>query len=371
MEIKNIEMISFRNHEKTNISFHSGLTVIWGKNGSGKTSILEAIHGLSIGKSFKTNNKKELIKEGSASFFLKGIFKNEQEETNTVSFSQNILGNKKIKINEKEILKRKEMLGINNVVVFSPEENEIIKGPPLERRSFFNKVFSICSPKYLEILLSYNKILKQRNAVLKQQKNDKKKKRELYSWNEAISIYGQKLWFERNEQIKTFKNIFKKTTKAFDKKINIKIKSKKQNFTTKQILEKLIKNEEKDRQRGYTSFGPHKDDFVFLWNNKQIRKHGSQGENKLFLALLKITEHKYLYKKTKRKPIFLIDDMFASLDQKRSKKLLKFIDKTQKKDFLKPQTIITTTDIIDIEKNGFFIGFNKIQKHHLTNNAIT
>ena len=233
MEINKLEMISFRNHEKTNISFHSGLTVIWGKNGSGKTSILEAIHGLSIGKSFKTNNKRELIKEGSIGFFLKGIFKNEQEETNTVSFSQNISGNKKIKINEKEILKRKEMLGINNVVVFSPEENEIIKGPPLERRNFFNKVFSICSPKYLEILLSYNKILKQRNAILKQLKKDKKKTKELYSWNEAISIYGQKLWIERREQIKIFKNIFKKTTKAFDKKINIKIKNKKETLTKK------------------------------------------------------------------------------------------------------------------------------------------
>ena len=82
----------------------------------------------------------------------------------------------------------------NQSSILHYEENEIIKGPPLERRSFFNKVFSICSPTYLEILLSYNKILKQRNAVLKQQKKDKKKKRDLYSWNEAISIYGQKLW---------------------------------------------------------------------------------------------------------------------------------------------------------------------------------
>ena len=371
MEINNLKMISFRNHKKTNISFHSGLTVIWGKNGTGKTSILEAIHGLSLGKSFKTNNKKELIKEGSTGFFLKGVFKNEEKEVNTVSFSQSAQGNKKIKINEKEIIKRKEMLGLNNVVVFSPEENEIIKGPPIERRKFFNKVFSICSPLYLETLLSYNKILKQRNAVLKQQKSNKKKTNELSPWNETISVFGQKLWVERNKQIKTFKKIFKKTTKNFDKKISLKIKNNKKTFTKNEIIENLIKNEKKDIQRGNTSFGPHKDDFVFLWENKPIRKHGSQGENKLFLALLKITEHIYLYKRTKKKPIFLIDDMFASLDQKRSKKLLKFIDKAQKKDFSKPQTIITTTDIIDIEKNGFFIGFNNIKKHHLTDNANT
>ena len=172
------------------------------------------------------------------------------------------------------------------------------------------------------------------------------------------------------------KNIYYPSSNSFDvtnikKMEKVFKKIKKQNFNKKQILKQLIKNEEKDRQRGYTSFGPHKDDFVFLWNNKPIRKHGSQGEIKLFLALLKITEHIYLYKKTKKKPIFLIDDMFASLDQKRSKKLLRFIDKAQKKDFSKPQTIITTTDIIDIEKNGFFTDFNKINKHHLVNNANT
>ena len=371
MEINKLEMISFRNHEKTNISFHSGLTVIWGENGSGKTSILEAIHGLSIGKSFKTNNKKELIKENSTGFFLKGMFKNEENETNTVSFSQNIYGNKKIKINNREINKRKEMLGLNNVVVFSPEEDKIIKGSPVERRNFFNRIFSICSPFYLETLLSYNKTLKQRNAFLKQQKNNKRTTKDLLPWNETISIFGQKIWEERNKQIKIFKKIFKKTTKAFDKKIKIKIKNKRTIFNKNEIIKNLIKNEKKDIQRGNTSFGPHKDEFIFLWNNKPIRKHGSQGEKKVFLALLKIAEHIYLYKKTNKKPIFLIDDIFASLDKKRSKKLLKFINKVQKKDISKPQTIITTTDIIDIEKNGFFIDFNKIKKHHLKKNANT
>ena len=146
-------MISFRNHEKTNIDFNSGLTVIWGKNGSGKTSVLEAIHSLSIGKSFKTNNKKELIKKGSPGFFLKGVFIDENKNRNIVSFSQALSGNKKISINKKEITKRKEMLGLNNVVVFSPEEEEITKGPAGERRKYFNRIFSICSPVYLKNLL--------------------------------------------------------------------------------------------------------------------------------------------------------------------------------------------------------------------------
>ena len=101
MEITNIEMISFRNHTKKNFSFNAGLTIIWGENGSGKTSILEAIHSLSLGKSFRTNNKKELIKKGKESFFLRGFFTNDNGVNNTVSFFQGARGNKKIKINEK------------------------------------------------------------------------------------------------------------------------------------------------------------------------------------------------------------------------------------------------------------------------------
>ena len=116
MEINNLEMISFRNHRKTNIDFDPGLTIIWGENGSGKTSILEAIHSLSYGKSFRTNNKKDLIKKGSDFFFIKGRFKNTENFNNTVSLSQDIKGNKKIQINNKVIKKRKDLFGLNNVV---------------------------------------------------------------------------------------------------------------------------------------------------------------------------------------------------------------------------------------------------------------
>ena len=134
-------MISFRNHTKTNINFNSGLTIIWGENGSGKTSILEAIHSLSLGKSFRTNNKKELIKEGKKSFLLKGVFKNNRGVKNKVLYFQDVLGNKRIKANEETITKRKDLLGLNNVVVFSPEEETITKGPQKKEDSFLTKFF--------------------------------------------------------------------------------------------------------------------------------------------------------------------------------------------------------------------------------------
>ena len=216
-------MISFRNHDKTNISFNSGLTIIWGENGSGKTSILEAIHSLSLGKSFRTNNRKELIKEGKESFLLKGLFKNNRGVKNRVLYFQDIFGNKRIKANEKNITKRKDLLGLNNVVVFSPEEETITKGPPKERRQFFNKVFSICSKKYLNLLLHYNRIIKQRNAILKNKKNRTETEKELSPWSEPLSTTGQNLWNERVGLLSEFNGVFKLVMKELDKNLKLKI----------------------------------------------------------------------------------------------------------------------------------------------------
>ena len=273
MEIKNLEMISFRNHDKTNIIFNSGLTIIWGENGSGKTSILEAIHSLSLGKSFRTNNRKELIKEGKESFLLKGLFKNNRGVKNRVLYFQDIFGNKRIKANEKNITKRKDLLGLNNVVVFSPEEETITKGPPKERRQFFNKVFSICSKKYLNLLLHYNRIIKQRNAILKNKKNRKETEKELSPWSEPLSNTGQNLWNERVVLLSEFNGVFKLVMKELDKNLKLKIIYNKEQKDKNLFLAKTKTNERLDIKNGFTSYGPHKDDFLFLWKEKTIRKN--------------------------------------------------------------------------------------------------
>ena len=139
--------------------------------------------------------------------------------------------------------------------------------------------------------------------------------------------------------------------------------------TNKDFFKKIKENRHLDLVKKYTSFGPHKDDVVFLWNNQKIKNHGSQGEHKIFLALLKINEYIFLSNETKKTPIFLIDDMFANLDKERSKKLLRFIEKIKNDNKEKSQTIITTTNIINIKENGFFMEFDNIKKHHLVKNG--
>ena len=304
MEINNLEMISFRNHKKTNISFDPGLTIIWGENGSGKTSILEAIHSLSYGKSFRTNNKKDLIKKGSSFFFIKGSFKNTENFKNTVSLSQDIKGNKKIQIDNKIVKKRKELFGLNNVVVFSPEEEGITKGTSLFRRNYFDRIFSICSYEYLNDLLLYNKTIKQRNSILKNNESLFNKEKELEIWNKPFCINSLNLWKKRETFMVSFIDLFLKTVMGFDEKLLLNIEYELKIKSSEDFLKKTKENKNIELTKRYTSFGPHKDDIMFLWNNQKIKNHGSQGEHKIFLALLKITEYIFLSKRTKKTPIF-------------------------------------------------------------------
>tara|TARA_B100000131_G_scaffold244841_2_gene237577 strand:+ start:285 stop:1397 length:1113 start_codon:yes stop_codon:yes gene_type:complete len=364
MEISSINMISFRNHDKTNISFDPGITIIWGKNGSGKTSILEAIHSLSIGSSFRTNNKKELIKKGTNNFLIEGLFKNKKGVENRVFFSQDIKGNKKIKINNKEIKKRKEILGLNNVVVFSPEEETITKNGPKNRRKFFNKVFSIVSKKYLEDLLKYNSILQHRNAVLKMGLK-KRINKEIEIWNEQFVEIAEKIWRQREKLLDEFLFVFKETLKNLELGIVCNISYDIKKTRKKDLLISLEERIEAEVALGFTTIGPHRDEFVFDWAGRSIKKNGSQGEHKMFLALLKITELLFISKKTNKNPVFLIDDIFANLDIKRSKRLLRFVEKLRFHENFKPQTIITTTDLMGVQKEGFFSNYGEIKKHKL------
>ena len=369
MEIGTITLISFRNHKKTTLSFDSDLTVIWGKNGSGKTSVLEAIYNLSIGKSFKTNTKKELIKEGEKNFIIKGVFKDSQNIKKEVSYYQNKQGKRKIKINKKPILKRKDLIGLNNVVVFSPEEEKITKGYPKEKRQFFNKLFSICSKEYLNNLLVFNKTLKQRNFLLK---NNKKLSTNniielLKPWNEKYINISINVWKQKQGFLNDFRKLFNKTGREFDKEIEVQMVFEENKETKESFQKKIEKNIHKEMIIKTTLFGPHKDNIDFLYNNKSLKKHGSQGEHKVFLAILKVAEILFINNKTQSSPIFLIDDLFANLDIDKSKRITAFLNETKKTKKIKLQTIITTTDILKLKKNMFFNNDNNIKKHKLVN----
>jgi len=362
MAISHLKIKSLRNYKEKTFFFNKGLTVIFGNNGSGKTSVLEAIHLLSIGKSFKTNKKRELINKNKKELILNGLFIKNDIET-TISMSIHKKEKQKIKINNKNIFTRKDLLNKNNVVVLSPEEQKITKGPAKERRVFFDKLFSICSKKYLKNIQDYNKVLKQRNRVLKT--NIKNNEGVLETWDHLLIKKGIDLWSQKNKNFNEFKELFFETIKEYNSKIKISLEYKETKIDETIYKKKIKTNKERDFLLKRTTFGPHLDDFLFNWNNKPLRSHGSQGENKTFLILLKLTELKYIKKTTNNCPILLLDDLFATIDIEKSKKTIKMIKKIETENKKKIQTIITTTDLFNLKKLGFKFNDTKNQIYKL------
>lgn len=346
MPIKEIGLVSFRNHDTLKLEFCPNINVIWGKNGSGKTAILEAIHSLSIGRSFRTNRKKELLKEDKEFYSMTGKFQS-ANGIQEIQINQTKDGTRRMFIDGNKLESIRELIGLNPVVLLSPEEQIITKGSPQDQRNYFNKLFSIVSNEYFTLLSEYNQIIKQRNKLLDGFDLINNRFTELEVWNERISETGQKLWKKRKEFFKRYSLELKKTVKDFNA----------DGFTfsfeqitkipenEKEYIKILKERQSKDIYLRRTTFGPHTDKINFIFNKKKIKQYGSQGEHKLALLLIKLAEVKLIRKITEKTPIVLLDDLFAKLDDSRSKQAMAMIDSDL-------QTIITTTDLKIVKDRG-------------------
>ena len=336
--------------------------MIWGENGSGKTSLLEAIYILSIGKSFKTHKQSTIIKKGCSDYLIRGEFFSKGVE-NKVGIQANLKSKKTVKINGKLTNKRKDLIGKNNVVILSPEDQVITKGGPKERRVFFDRLFSIISKDYLNTLQSFNRALKQRNALLNS-KNTLKEEHYI-PWEEKLSNYAINLWELRKkcfyEYIKCLNNVINE----YQKEMNLSLFYDEKFYSKKDYGNLLKKTRERDLLLGRTSKGPHRDNILILWGKDNIRECGSQGEHKIALVLLKLAEINLIKSETGEHPIVLLDDVFAKLDLKRSKKLVSYLNSIKTNNKNPVQTIITATDILDVRKSGLILETPGIKTHKL------
>ena len=335
MPIQQIEMINFRSHQKKVVVFSPGINLIWGENGSGKTSVLEAVYILSNGKSFKTNKLSETINTGKKETIISATFDNK-----TTTLYQPLVGQKKIKTNN-TIKKTRDLIGQNPTVLVSPEEEKITKGPHSERRNYFNRLFSNVSKTYLINLIKYTSAIKNRNFLLKQKKQD-----EIRVWSETVAKYGTMLWLEKNTLQKSFNHELGLVCKEYNNKIDITVSTNTpENPTKENLLKNLQTQTDKEMVLGRTLFGPHTDKYTTSFNNKPLRGQGSQGEHKLSFVLLKVSEHGFIKKKLNKTPTLLLDDLFAKLDLGRGNAIFDLIKKSG-------QTIITNTDLIEAKTHG-------------------
>ncbi|MFR1777995.1 MAG: DNA replication/repair protein RecF [Clostridia bacterium] len=327
MNITKIKLENFRNYTNQEISFNKGINVIYGDNAQGKTNILEAVFLCSMGKSFRTNKDKELIKL-SEDFAKINI---EYEKSDRKGKIEYIISNKKIiSINGVKIKKLSELLGNINSIIFSPDDMEILKDGPQKRRKFLNMLISQLRPRYLFNLNDYNKTLEQRNNYLRQIKYENKPKNMIDIWNEKLANHAQIIYEYRREFVdKILKKIVDIHKNITNNSEEIKINYISDFKNKEEYIRKLNEKLNKDIERGYTSTGIHKDDFEVYINGKNINLYGSQGQFRTAILSLKLSELYVIYDEIGEYPILLLDDFMSELDEKRRKKFVENITDAQ------------------------------------------
>lgn len=339
MYIKKIKLKNFRNYDDLDVELSKGVNIIYGENATGKTNFLEAIYITSVTKSHKNSKDKEIIKFNKEDAHIKEqIFINEKENIIDIHLKNN--SNKGIAVNGKKINKISEYLGFVNVIFFAPEDLNIIKEGPFARRKFLD--FYICQVDkiYTYYLSRYNKVLNQRNKLLK----DIKLNNYSNSLIETIDIYDEQLVNYGIEIIKKRKEIIEELKKKIyeihyfisDTKERIKTIYE-NNVDENNFLEKLKQNRERDLKFLTTTVGPQRDDIKFIIENVDIRKFGSQGQQRTAALSIKLAELNSIKEKKEETPILLLDDVFSELDENRQKLLIRNIKNIQ--------TVITCTGL--------------------------
>lgn len=331
MIIKSINLINFRNHTSYYLDCDSNTSLILGDNGWGKTSILEAIYILTRGKSFRATDS-EIIKHGTDFYRIELNYQNGEKITATYDNKTKnfIILDKK----SKRLPKKNKY----PVILFLPSDLNLISHAPGRRRDYFDRIFSEFDENYNTNLLKYEKALKQRNELLKK---ENLRPDDLFSWNLILAKYGADIFKSRKQFIDEINQDLTKTYHSIAKnqdKIDIFYKSETELQNQDNYLKILENNFKKDYYLGHTSFGIHRDDYIFNFNQNPADGSASRGETRSIILALKFIEADLIYQKTHLKPLILLDDVFSELDKSRRNSLIT--------NFQDHQVIITSVEDI-------------------------
>lgn len=327
MYLKRIKLVNFRNYKQQEIELSPNMNLFFGENAQGKTNILEAVFLCAIGKSFRAKKEKELINLEKKQAFVEI----EYEKSDRSGKIKIILDDKKtIFLNDIKQSKLSDILGKINMVMFSPDDIEILKSSPAKRRRFLNIMISQLRPHYVHSLNMYQKTLEQRNNYLRQIVKENKPEEMLEIWDESLANYAKEIYEYRNEFVGKIKEkISDIHSQITDRQEELKIKYISDCENKETYKEELIKSRKADIERGYTSKGIHRDDIYFFINKKQVNIYGSQGQNRTVILSLKLAELEIIKEETEEYPILLLDDFMSELDGKRRENFLKNIYNTQ------------------------------------------
>lgn len=326
MYLKSIALFNYKNFADVNFEFDAKINCFVGKNGVGKTNVLDAVYHLAYGKSYFNPLAIQNIKHGEDFFVIDGNFNIEDRNEQIVC---------SLKRNQKKILKRNgklyekfsDHIGLIPLVIISPADQDLIIEGSETRRKFIDTVISQADPSYLLKLIQYQKIVLQRNALLKYFSLNHIFEGETISiYNEQLSTLGHSIFEKRKEFLLEFTPIFNhhhEEISGGNEKVQLVYESQ---LHERDLLQLLNENISKDRLLNYTSVGIHKDDLSFEIEHFPIKKFGSQGQQKSFLIALKLAHFEFIKKQNGKKPILLFDDIFDKLDEMRVSKIVKMVD---------------------------------------------
>ena len=351
MIIKSIELADYRNYEELNLTFDRGTTILYGDNAQGKTNILEAVYVAATTKSHKGSKDRDIIRFGKEEAHIRTYLEKECVETR-VDMHLRKAGSKGIAIDGQKIKRAADLLGLCNVVFFSPEDLAIIKNGPAERRRFVDMELCQLDSIYLNDLNNYNKIVNQRNKLLKDMYLSPGLKETLGIWDMQLVAYGSKIIERRKLFVSQLNEIIYEIHKRLSGgKEELKIKYE-PDTSVDDFESKLFMNMDRDMKLKMTSVGPHRDDFVFQIGGMDARKFGSQGQQRTAALSLKLAEIELVKKITNDTPVLLLDDVLSELDSNRQQLLLSAMGDIQ--------TIITCTGLEEFVNNRFRI--NKVYR---------
>jgi len=346
MILKSIELKNFRNYEDLDLKFDSGTNILFGDNAQGKTNILEAAYVSGTTKSHKGSRDKDMIRFGEDESHIRTIVEKQGKEYQLdIHLKKN--RSKGIAINKVPIKKASELFGILNMVFFSPEDLNIIKNGPSERRRFLDAEICQLDKIYLSDLTRYNKILMQRNRLLKDMQHQPQLMETLPVWDMQLVEYGKRLIRRRRQFVEELSEIVTGIHRNISGKREELVLRYEPNIDAEFLEDELNRVREKDRKYAQTSVGPHRDDISFFIRGVDIRKFGSQGQQRTSALSLKLSEIELVRQTIHDTPVLLLDDVLSELDSNRQNYLLNSIHDIQ--------TVITCTGLEEFVNNRFEI----------------
>ncbi|NTW51989.1 MAG: DNA replication/repair protein RecF [Chlorobiaceae bacterium] len=324
MRLETIRIANFRNHRVLEVEPGPSITNIYGRNGSGKTSILEAIHFCALTKGFAGSADRDCLSFGEEIFSIRAAFVSDHGRRTEIRISYSPANEKQIFVNEQELQTFSRHIGLIPCVTFSPHELSIVNGPPSERRRFLDTAICQYDRTYMADLLQYRRVLQQRNALLANFTDHPSSHTGLDIWTEQLAAHAASIVLARLLFIVRFREMFDKVycwlPGGAEPSINyccslrMSGKEMSKDDLKDYYIERYTEIRNQEILRRQTLAGPHRDDLMFFLDKHDIRKYASQGQQRGYLVAMKLTMHRYLHEMSGEQPISLLDDLFSELD---------------------------------------------------------